>query len=224
MIESPFVSYNKKFRKEIEVFMAPNDSNDSKDSVPEHAENRKQTDAQFGADKRVKEQEQQVNEQKKSSRAGQTAHESQHMQEDKSTHNFKNQFLRVTADFANYKRRMEQERSIWIKAGKSSVITSFLSCIDDIERALDAVERASGEGESKLLEGLQLIQKNMSKVLQDLGVKKVDCSGQFNPTYHEALLTVKSKDHKTGEIVGILSAGYELSGSVLRHAQVSVAQ
>jgi len=126
--------------------------------------------------------------------------------------------MRVSADFSNFKRRVEKERSGWIMSGQAMIIKSFLPCIDDIDRAC-----ASGTP-SENLEGLLIIQKNAHKTLTDIGVTPIDCSGDFDPSRHEALVHVDSPDHKTGEIIEVLTPGYLFKDTVLRFAQVSVAK
>lgn len=140
---------------------------------------------------------------------------------------FKAQFMRVNADFANYKRRVDIERTQWITTGQSAIINAFLPIIDDIERALTATRTACEASQTDELtpavEGFELIEKNLKKVLTDLGVEEIDCSGAFDPHYHEALMQTASDEHESGHIVQVLSRGYTYKDTVLRHAKVSVA-
>ena len=141
---------------------------------------------------------------------------------------FKDQFLRVSADFANYKRRVEIERTQWITTGQSAIVKAFLPIIDDLERARLATEQAQSQSDAEemkhAVEGFALIEKNLKKVLSDLGVEEIDCSGVFDPHLHEALMQTASDDHESGHIVQVLNRGYTYKDSVLRHAKVSVAQ
>ncbi len=138
---------------------------------------------------------------------------------------YKDQLLRVTADFANYKRRTEKERGQWIMQAQVRVLQTFLPLVDELELAL----RSSSQYEftqdtQKWLDGFTLMQQNLHKRLEDLGVKEIDCSGAFDPQYHEALMHVESPDHESGAIVAVLGKGYLLGDEVLRHAKVSVAK
>ena len=141
---------------------------------------------------------------------------------------FKSQFMRVSADFANYKRRMEKERVQWMRTGQVAIIEAFLPVVDDVERALAATQAMQAENESEELlqaiEGFALVQKNMHKALTDLGVSEVSCDGPFDPHKHEALMQTASEDHESGQIVQVLNKGYEYKDAVIRHAKVSVAQ
>jgi molecular chaperone GrpE len=62
------------------------------------------------------------------------------------------------------------------------------------------------------------------KIFKDLGVEEIDCTGEFDPELHEALVEVDSKEHKSGEIVDVLTRGYTYNSHILRHAKVSVAK
>ena len=129
--------------------------------------------------------------------------------------------MRVHADFANYKRRIAQERSVWIASAQSDVIKVFLPFLDDVNRAIDA----SSEVEDKsIFQGLQLIQKNIQKVFADLGVNEIDCSKEFDPHFHEALMQIDSPDHNPGQIVKVFEPGFIIKDLVIRHAKVSVAK
>jgi len=133
--------------------------------------------------------------------------------------------LRVNADFQNFKRRVETERADWIQMAQSGVLEKFLPIMDDLDRAITASEKEENEHENNAwLEGFKLIQKNLNKTFSDLGVKEIDCSSDFNPEFHEALMSVDSEDHKSGQIIQVLDKGYMLKDKVLRHAKVSVAK
>jgi molecular chaperone GrpE len=136
---------------------------------------------------------------------------------------YKELFLRVTADLQNFKRRTERERSEWATLIQIDVIEKIIPILDDLERALANARQQSLPETTSWLEGFQLIAKNFKKDLTELGVEEISTSGLFNPELHEALMQVTSSDHRSGEIVQEFRKGYTLKGKVLRHAQVSVA-
>ncbi len=139
--------------------------------------------------------------------------------------NVKEKLLRVNADFQNYKRRIEKEKMEWISVGQSKVIQMFLPFVDDLDLALGSCNKDElDEKTSVLLEGFLIIQKKLKKNLADLDVKEIDCSGQFDPNFHEALMQVDLQDHKSGQIVQVFNPGYLFRDKVLRHAKVSVAK
>lgn len=138
---------------------------------------------------------------------------------------WKDQFLRVTADFQNYKKRVERERADIVKYAQIGLIEKLLPLIDDLERALMVSSSHATQGEMQSwLEGLSLIDKKLHKFLSDLSIEEIPASGQFNPQFHEALIHVDAPDKTTGEIVEVLSKGYKLGDAIIRHAKVSVAK
>jgi molecular chaperone GrpE len=138
---------------------------------------------------------------------------------------FKEKFMRTNADFQNYKRRIEKERLIWMETAQGSVLNKILPIIDDLDRAIKTgEENVEDEAEQAWLDGFKIIQKNSQKTLKELGVEEIDCSGEFDPELHEALVQVESDKHKEGEVVQVLNKGYKFKDAILRHAKVSVAK
>ena len=133
----------------------------------------------------------------------------------------KSQLVRVNADFINFKKRVTKERAEWEDFAQINILQSFLPLIDDLERALQNSEQEKG---SLLFDGLNIILKNVKKTFNKLDVKEIDCSDDFNPDLHEALMQVDSKEHKGGQIVLVLNKGYTFKDKVIRHARVSVAK
>ncbi len=140
--------------------------------------------------------------------------------------NNKIQLLRITADFANYRRRIEKERVEWVQIGQNAIIKAFLPVLDDIERAFGAAKNtasASDAAVQPIRDGLSLVEKNMRKVLDELGVQEIACDKVFDPHFHEALMQTAVDGIEAGTIVQVLSKGYTYKGIVVRHAKVSVA-
>ena len=138
---------------------------------------------------------------------------------------YKAMFLRVSADYQNFKRRAEKEKSVWIRTAQASILNSFLPIIDDIDRAMNSCKKEHEELASESwFGGFELIQKNLQKILTDLQVSEIDCSGAFDPHSHEALMHIDSEKHESGQIVEVINKGYLFNGEVLRHAKVSVAK
>lgn len=137
--------------------------------------------------------------------------------------NYQEQFLRVSADFANYKKRIERDRLDWMQSAERMVIQKMLPIIDDLDRAIMLAQEKTSTESNAWLEGFVLIQKNMQKTFTDLGVKEINTLGIFNPELHEALMNVQNSEKQSGEIVDVLRKGYMLNEKVIRHAQVSVA-
>jgi len=141
----------------------------------------------------------------------------------------KDQLMRISADFANFKKRVEKERLEWVQAGQTAILKGILPVLIDFDRAIQSTALVTpGDGAAKPeavdLEGFKLIQKNMQKTLADLGVQSVETTNGFDPHFHEALMQVDSPDHQSGQIAQVFSPGYTFKGEVILHAKVSVAK
>lgn len=146
--------------------------------------------------------------------------------ENREEESYKTKFMHVSADFSNFKKRIEKEKSDWGYIAQSDIILKFLPFADDLDRAIKAGEKMEIDPEKKeaWLKGFKIIEKNLKKVFEDLKIIPIDCSGQFDPKYHEALLQVESKDKKSNEIVDVVHKGYIFKDKVLKHAKVVVAK
>jgi molecular chaperone GrpE len=133
-------------------------------------------------------------------------------------------YLSLSADFQNYKKRVDIERIEWSNTAQSKVIVDILAIIDNFERALDQERtRENAEGVAWLA-GFEMIYQSLEKLLHKFGVKEITDFSVFNPQYHEALLQVESPDHEAGQIVKVMQKGYTMHDKVIRPAIVSVAQ
>jgi molecular chaperone GrpE len=131
-------------------------------------------------------------------------------------------YLRVLADMENLKRRAQRDRDEYVKYANESLIRELLPVLDNFDRALDA-SRASGEP-STVVDGVELIQRELLKVLGRFGVERYSALGAaFDPTRHEAVSRVITAEHPENTVVGETMRGYLLNGRVLRPAMVAVA-
>ena len=135
--------------------------------------------------------------------------------------------LRTTADFDNYRKRIDRERREVSEAAAADLVRDILLILDDLERALSApagAERADGP-EGSFRKGVELIHKQLLEVLRRRGVEPFETIGQmFDPSWHEAILHEPGTDRPEGEIVGEIRKGYRLGQRLLRPAQVRVAK
>ncbi len=130
----------------------------------------------------------------------------------------------LMAEFDNYKRRTEKERIVWMDLARKDMIVDFLPVVDNLESAL-GYHRGSSEGEEQnLRNGVELIYKSFQKVLAKNKIEEIPIQKTFDPEKHEALMTVESSDHESGDIVTVLEKGFTFKGAVIRPAKVSVAQ
>jgi molecular chaperone GrpE len=125
---------------------------------------------------------------------------------------------RAAADYQNFKRRVEQERSEFTQIANASLIFNLLPLIDDLERALDNVD-AHLAGLT-WLDGIRLIHRKFQALLEMNGVTEIPTDGQnFDPNIHEAVMYAEGE---AGKVLDVAQRGYMLGGRVLRPAMVVV--
>jgi len=131
-------------------------------------------------------------------------------------------YLRVLADFDNYRKRQRDETSRLTDLAREQLILKLLPIIDNFERTLAAAE-AEHSYES-LVEGVTLTLKSIREMLEREGLQPIEAVGQeFNPELHEALVRVETDEYADNTVVEELEKGYTLNGKVIRPARVKVA-
>lgn len=129
--------------------------------------------------------------------------------------------LRLAADFQNFKRRSEKEKSDIYAYANEKIIVELLDVIDNFERAMD--HKCEAE-ESKVMEGMEMILKQLQDVLEKNHLEEINALGQhFDPNYHHAVMT-ENCEEKSGTVVKVLQKGYMLNKKVIRPTMVAVAQ
>lgn len=136
----------------------------------------------------------------------------------------KDKYLRSVAEFDNYRKRTLKEKAELILNGSEKAVQAILPIIDDMERAIANAEKT--EDVNVLREGMQLIYQKTNKIMEGLGVKKIDTdNADFDTNYHEAVAMVPGMgDEKKGKVLGCVQTGYTLNDKVIRHAKVAVGQ
>lgn len=133
-----------------------------------------------------------------------------------------NQYLRLAADFDNYRKRNEQEREALLKYGAENTLKKMLEVLDNFERGLKAIETV--DDCEKVKECYNLAYKNFTDVLTKAGLETIKAEGEvFDPNYHEAVMQTPSSDIPEHTIIAELQKGYKLGDRVLRPALVNVA-
>ena len=131
------------------------------------------------------------------------------------------QVKRQMAEFDNFRKRTEKEKSSMYEMGARSVIEKILPVIDNFERGLDTVPE--DEKESPFTEGMRMIYKQLMTELENIGVKPIEALGtEFNPDFHNAVMQVESEEYKSGMVAQELQKGYMYRDSVVRHSMVAV--
>lgn len=136
----------------------------------------------------------------------------------------KDKYLRSVAEFDNYRKRTLKEKAELILNGGEKAISAILPVLDDMERAIANGEKT--EDPKVLREGMELIYAKFQKVLEGLGVKKIDTEdADFDTDVHEAVAMVPGMgDNKKGKVLDCIQTGYMLNEKVIRHAKVAVGQ
>ncbi|MBX2819120.1 MAG: nucleotide exchange factor GrpE [Rhodothermaceae bacterium] len=143
----------------------------------------------------------------------------------------KNRLLRQAAEFQNYKRRTEQEKSLYVRTGKEQVIQPMLDIFDDFSRSINATKQAEEQNENlnpmylKLREGVELVYEKFRNELNRLGVEPIEAVGKsFNENEHEALMQQPApEDVEPGTVLEEIQTGYRMGDKILRHSRVIVA-
>ena len=131
------------------------------------------------------------------------------------------QVKRQMAEFDNFRKRTEKEKSSMYEMGAKSVVEKILPVIDNFERGLDTV--SEDEKDSPFTEGMRMIYKQLMTELDNLGVKPIEALGQeFNPDFHNAVMQVESEEYESGHVAQELQKGYMYRDSVVRHSMVAV--
>lgn len=135
--------------------------------------------------------------------------------------------LRTTAEFDNYRKRIDRERRDVSEAATADLLRDLLPVIDDLERALGA---APGEGPdasrfAPFREGVELIHRQLLDVIRRRGAEPFDSVGQpFDPSWHEAVASEPAAGRPDGEVIDEIRRGYRLGSRLLRPAMVRVAK
>ena len=136
----------------------------------------------------------------------------------------KDKYLRLSAEFDNYRKRTMKEKAELILNGGEKSLSSILPVVDDFERAIKTMETATDVQAVK--EGVELIYNKFMATLAQNGVKVIETKDQpLNTDYHEAIAVIPApSEAKKGKILDCVQTGYTLNDKVLRHAKVVVGE
>ncbi len=140
------------------------------------------------------------------------------------TAQWKDKFMRLAAEFENYKRRTSRERVDMIKTAGKDVIVNMLPVLDDFDRAFKASDKVTDESAKEALKGFELIYNKFKSTLDQKGLEVMECEGkEFDPEYHEALTEIPAPSPDLqGKIIDVLEKGYYLNDKIIRYAKVVV--
>jgi molecular chaperone GrpE len=136
----------------------------------------------------------------------------------------KDKYLRIFAEFDNYRKRTIKERQDIIKLASKDALSALLPAVNDFERAIKVAQ--SEESEEKLPEGIVLVYNKLFKALEQQGIKQMVTDGEdFDPELHEALTKIPAPTEELkGKIIDTIEKGYYLNDKIIRHAKVVVGQ
>lgn len=133
-----------------------------------------------------------------------------------------NQYIRLAADFDNFRKRQEQEKEALLKYGAESTLKKMLEVLDNFERGKKAIETV--EECDKVKECFNLTYKNFTDVLKKAGLEEINAEGvEFDPNFHEAVMQTPTSEKPEHTIIAELQKGYKLGNKVLRPSLVNVA-
>jgi len=137
---------------------------------------------------------------------------------------YKDKYVRLFAEFDNFRKRMEREKLEFVKYANEGLLAEFLNILDDLERSVDAA-RTKHEDYDAFLKGVEMVMVHVYEMLKKNGVKAIDAKGKtFDPHLHEAMMQEETDKAKEGTIVEEFQKGYMFDGRVIRTSKVKVAK
>lgn len=134
----------------------------------------------------------------------------------------KDRLARQMAEFDNFRKRTEKEKSAMYEIGARDILEKILPVLDNFERGL--ASRPEDEIGAAYADGMEMIYKQLVKTLEDAGVETIEALGQqFDPNLHNAVMHVEDDNFGENEITQELQKGYQYRGTVIRHSMVQVA-
>ncbi len=131
--------------------------------------------------------------------------------------------LRIQADFENSRKRLERDKTDFIKYANDQIISQLIPFVDDFKRAIVAADQTKDF--DLLHKGVEMILKHLLDLLKEKGITEIESVGKiFDPAFHEAMLQVETDEHPENTIVEEFQKGYLLNNRVLRAAKVKVAK
>lgn len=157
---------------------------------------------------------------KKSSEQEQVQDAENKLQED--FDNLNNQYLRLAADFDNYRKRQAQERENLLKYGAEESLKKLIEVLDNFDRAKQAI--ANTQDVSQVKESFDVLYNQLFDNLSKVGLEVINTQGQeFDPNFHEAVMQTPTNEHPENHVIMELQKGYKLGDKVLRPSLVNVA-
>lgn len=134
-----------------------------------------------------------------------------------------NDYLRLRADFDNYRRRVQKDTEAAAKYRSQSLVNDLLPVLDNFERALET--SATSDETKILLKGVDMVFRMFKQALETEGVQEINPEGEtFDPNFHQAVMQEASDSHESGTVIQTLQKGYQLKDRIIRPAMVKVSE
>lgn len=132
-------------------------------------------------------------------------------------------YLRVQAEYANYRNRTEREKSeIYARAGES-IVSNLLEVKDNFERALSSVTEE--ERELSFYQGIEMVANQFNEILAEKGLQEIEAMGQpFDPNHHQAVMQMEDENAEPNHVIQVLQKGYQYGDKILRPTMVVVSK
>jgi molecular chaperone GrpE len=133
--------------------------------------------------------------------------------------------MRLQADFENFRKRALKERTELIQYGHENLVKDLLSTVDNLDRAIEHTQQSDGGDLESLLQGVELLQRELHAILERHAVSEISAmGGAFDPALHEAMAQVPDGSVAPNTVIDVLQKGYQLHGRLLRPSRVVVAR
>ena len=194
-----------------------------KRAVKEKELEKEKTEKAVSEEKETKETAASEKENKETSEKEEKASEKKKDPKDEKIDELNDKLKRSMAEFDNYRKRTDKEKSAMYEIGAKDVIEKILPIVDNFERGLNSIpEDAKG---SAFADGMEKIYKQFVKTLDDMGVKPIEAVGKpFDPNFHNAVMQVENDELEPGTVAQELLKGYMYRDTVVRHSMVAVVQ
>jgi molecular chaperone GrpE len=136
---------------------------------------------------------------------------------------FQDRYLRLSAEFDNYRKRTLKERYELVKTAGEDILNDLLPVIDDFDRAMSVM--TSSDSIEAIIEGTNLIYTKFKSILENRGLTEINPVGtEFDPDIHEAIAKIKGTDEQSGKIIDVIQKGYALNDKIIRHPKVIIGE
>ncbi len=133
-------------------------------------------------------------------------------------------YVRLLADFDNYRKRVRKEREVLRQSAAEDIALDLIPVIDNLERAVAAAKNDASDSSGSVLKGVELTLKLFGGALSRHGIERMSCIGEkFDPTRHEAVAQVASEDAEPETVIEEIAPGYTINGRIIRAPKVTVA-